>query len=69
MTPSVQFGTLQFGKFEEIQARGYDEALKLLEKWDEEGRLPSSYIEGKEPSLKRKRKAAPVRVFGLSAFF
>lgn len=42
--PVQEFGTLQFGKFEEIQKKGYEAARNFLEKWDEEGRLPSAYV-------------------------
>ena len=59
--PAQDYGTLQFGKFEEIQDLGYTEALKLLEKWDDEGMLPSAFIDGKEPPVKRKRKGLSAR--------
>lgn len=39
----MQYGTMQFGKFEEIQEKGYLAMKKQLEKWDEEGRLPVVY--------------------------
>ncbi|KAH9949389.1 patatin-domain-containing protein [Amylocystis lapponica] len=42
--PVQEFGTLQFGKFEEIHKKGYQAAMDFLEKWDEEGRLPSAFI-------------------------
>ena len=35
---------MQFGKFEEIQSKGYQAAMEILEKWQEEGRLPSAFI-------------------------
>ncbi|KAI0031137.1 patatin-domain-containing protein [Vararia minispora EC-137] len=59
--PVQEYGTLQFGKFEEIQEKGYNEALKLLDKWDEEGRLPSLYIDGREPMVKSRRRGLAVR--------
>lgn len=59
--PVQDYGTLQFGKFEEIQELGYTEALKLLEKWDDEGTLPSAFIDGKDPPVKRKRKGLSAR--------
>ncbi|KAI0316483.1 hypothetical protein OF83DRAFT_1126430 [Amylostereum chailletii] len=59
--PVQEFGTLQFSKFEEIQEKGYHEALKLLEKWDEEGKLPSTYIEGKDMTARRKKKGQSAR--------
>jgi len=46
---------LQWGKFEEIQERGYLAATKILEEWEEEGKLPSGCIEGKDANAKRKR--------------
>jgi len=39
---------MQFGKFEEIQRKGYEAALQKLEEWDAEGRLPSVYEESSE---------------------
>ncbi|GBE77538.1 Lysophospholipase NTE1 [Sparassis crispa] len=57
--PVQEFGTLQFGRFEEMQKKGYDAAMDMLEKWDEEGRLPSAFITG--PAIatgKRRGKSA-----------
>ncbi|OBZ78913.1 hypothetical protein A0H81_01295 [Grifola frondosa] len=42
--PVQEYGTLQFGKFEDIQKKGYHAAMELLEQWDKEGRLPSAFI-------------------------
>ncbi|KZT73215.1 patatin-domain-containing protein [Daedalea quercina L-15889] len=53
--PVQEFGTLQFGKFEEIQDKGYKAAMDFLEKWDEEGRLPSAYISEAKASMGGKR--------------
>ena len=50
-----QYGTLQWGKFDEIQAKGYQAAMKILAKWEEEGKLPSGFIEGKDANAKRKK--------------
>ncbi len=52
----VQYGTLQFGKFEEIQKKGYHSALAFLEKFDAEGRLPSAFVgEASKPASGRTR--------------
>ncbi|KAH9837348.1 patatin-domain-containing protein [Rhodofomes roseus] len=53
--PVQEFGTLQFGKFEEIQEKGYRAAMDFLEKWNEEGRLPSAYIGEARTSMAGKR--------------
>jgi lysophospholipid hydrolase len=57
---AFQFGTLQFGKFEEIQKRGYHAAMDILGKWEEEGCLPSAYVGEKNtgPSSKTKGRSA-----------
>jgi len=59
--PVHQYGTMQFGKFEEIQKKGYHAAMDLLEKWDEEGKLPSAHIAGKDESPRRKKKGQSAR--------
>nr|GAT47437.1 predicted protein [Mycena chlorophos] len=46
--PVQEYGTLQFSRFAEIQTKGYEAALAILEKLDDEGRLPSPVIDGKE---------------------
>jgi len=49
---------MQFGKFEELQEKGYQVALTLLEEWEADGQLPSVYDdthEVKDPSKKRGR--------------
>ncbi|KAF8580428.1 patatin-domain-containing protein [Ramaria rubella] len=56
--PVQEYGTMQFSKFEEIQERGYQAALELLDEWDRAGRLPTAdeeTVEAKEASLGRKR--------------
>ena len=52
---------MQFSKFDEIQKKGYHAAIELLEKWDEEGTLPSAYIEGKKASSGGKKKGQSLR--------
>ncbi|THV06596.1 patatin-domain-containing protein [Dendrothele bispora CBS 962.96] len=46
--PVQEYGTLQWGKFEEIQKKGYYAALQALEKWEEDGKLLSILIDGKD---------------------
>lgn len=53
---NFQYGTLQFGKFEEIQKKGYHAAIDFLEKFDAEGLLPSAYIgEASKPAAGKTR--------------
>ncbi len=53
---SLQYGTLQFGKFEEIQKKGFHAAMDFLEKFDAEGLLPSAFIgEMSKPATSRTR--------------
>lgn len=58
--PVQEYGTLQFGKFEEIQKRGYHAAMEILEKWEEEGCLPSAYVGEKNvrPAARTKGRSA-----------
>ncbi|EAU92608.1 hydrolase [Coprinopsis cinerea okayama7 len=57
--PVQEYGTLQFGKFEELLKKGYDAALSILDRFDEEGRLPSPYVDGGQPNPgKKKGKSA-----------
>lgn len=50
-----QFGTLQFGKFEDIVEKGYKSGLKALRKWKEEGKLPVVAHEGVERGKRKGR--------------
>ncbi|TFK56806.1 patatin-domain-containing protein [Heliocybe sulcata] len=43
--PVQEYGTLQFGKFEEIREKGYRAAVKMLEEFDEGEQLPSGYAQ------------------------
>ncbi|KAF7797182.1 hypothetical protein EIP86_008374 [Pleurotus ostreatoroseus] len=45
--PVQEFGTLQFNKFEDIQKKGYQAAMEMLAKWQEEGHLPSAFVSDK----------------------
>ncbi|KAI0347985.1 patatin-domain-containing protein [Trametopsis cervina] len=58
--PVQEYGTLQFSKFDEIQKKGYEAAMDILQKWDADGSLPSAYIGDKQsgPSAKRKGRSA-----------
>lgn len=53
--PVQEYGTLQWGKFEEIQEKGYQAALKILGQCEQEGKLPLGFIEGKDSNAKRKK--------------
>ncbi|KAJ7146253.1 hypothetical protein C8R44DRAFT_600464 [Mycena epipterygia] len=59
--PVQEYGTLQFSKFEELQSKGYDAAMAILEKLDEEGKLPSAFIDGTQEGRGGKRKGRSVR--------
>lgn len=58
---SLQFGTLQFGKFEEIYAIGYREGTKMLEDWKAAGKLPTGFEEGFEGVDEKKKKGRSLR--------
>jgi lysophospholipid hydrolase len=47
--------------FEEIKEKGYNEALKTLDRWDDEGRLPTSFVVDKGSAVKSKRKGLSAR--------
>jgi len=53
--PVQEYGTLQWGKFEEIQEKGYQSAMRILGQWEQEGKLPSGFIEGKKSNAKRQK--------------
>ncbi|PFH52298.1 hypothetical protein AMATHDRAFT_57351 [Amanita thiersii Skay4041] len=59
--PVQDYGTLQFGKFEEIKKKGYHAALEMLEKLHKEGRLPCAFIDEKTPSISSKKKGQSAR--------
>ncbi|KAF8756008.1 Lysophospholipase NTE1 [Rhizoctonia solani] len=42
--PVHEFGTLQFGRYDEIYQVGYSAAVDMLDQWDAENRLPSRYV-------------------------
>ncbi|CEL53820.1 hypothetical protein RSOLAG1IB_06601 [Rhizoctonia solani AG-1 IB] len=42
--PVHEFGTLQFGRYDEIYQVGYSAAVEMLDQWDAENRLPSRYV-------------------------
>jgi lysophospholipid hydrolase len=51
----LQFGTLQFGRYDTIVEVGYKSGLKMIAQWDEDGRLPSGYEEGFETERNKRR--------------
>ncbi len=57
----LQYGTLQFGKFEEIQKKGYQTAMEMLAKLKVEDRLPSLFIDGKDTPGSSKKKGQSAR--------
>ncbi|CAE6472105.1 unnamed protein product [Rhizoctonia solani] len=42
--PVHEFGTLQFGRYDEIYQVGYTAAVEMLDQWDAEDRLPSRFV-------------------------
>jgi len=52
---------LQFGKFEEIQKKGYQTAMEMLAKLKVEDRLPSLFIDGKDTPGSSKKKGQSAR--------
>lgn len=59
--PVQEYGTLQFNKFEELLKKGYLAAMDILERFEEEGRLPSNFIDGKDGQTAGKRKGRSAR--------
>lgn len=59
--PVHEYGTLQYSKFEEIQQKGYEAGLEILQKFDEEGSLPSPFVDGKEATRSGKKKGRSAR--------
>lgn len=52
---------MQFGKFEEIQEKGYRAAVGQLCAWEGEGRLRSVYEEGAEGRETARRRGRTLR--------
>ncbi|KAG9092301.1 hypothetical protein FRC07_011690, partial [Ceratobasidium sp. 392] len=42
------YGTLQFGRYDEIYQVGYTAAVEMLNQWDAERRLPSRLVTNEE---------------------
>ncbi|KAF5352701.1 hypothetical protein D9756_005855 [Leucocoprinus leucothites] len=59
--PVQEYGTLSFGKFEEIQRKGYTAALEILDKFEDEGKLPPGLRPGRDTKTPEKRKGKSAR--------
>ncbi|UZJ53575.1 hypothetical protein CBS101457_002895 [Exobasidium rhododendri] len=59
--PVTQFSTLQFGSFDEIQKIGYEAAVKALDEWGKEGKLPSAFHAGDDGDGKKRRGGVSAR--------
>ncbi|KXN88897.1 Lysophospholipase NTE1 [Leucoagaricus sp. SymC.cos] len=59
--PVQDYGTLQFGKFEEIQKKGYFAALDILNKFEQEGNLPFHQLPSSDTKTPEKRKGKSAR--------
>ncbi|KAF8167420.1 hypothetical protein B0H34DRAFT_681802 [Crassisporium funariophilum] len=59
--PVQEYGTMQFGKFEELTKKGYLAAMVILEKFEEDGRLPSAFVDGKDGNSTGKKKGRSAR--------
>ncbi|PWN52275.1 hypothetical protein IE53DRAFT_385323 [Violaceomyces palustris] len=56
--PVEGFGTLEFGKFDEIMAKGYEAAKTMLDEWEAEGKLPTGVdVESESEGFRRRRRA------------
>ncbi|KAF9225342.1 patatin-domain-containing protein [Gyrodon lividus] len=56
--PVQEYGTLQFNKFDEIEQKGYQATIEILDRWEEEGMLPSLTIDGPKSRAARKGRSA-----------
>lgn len=52
---------MDWKKFEEIQQKGYDAAIAILEKLDEEGKLSAILDDGAEAKSRRRKKGRSLR--------
>ncbi|TFK77544.1 patatin-domain-containing protein [Pluteus cervinus] len=59
--PVQEYGTLQFGRFDEIRRTGYQASVKILAKFEAEGRLPSTVLDGRDASAQGKKKGQSAR--------
>jgi lysophospholipid hydrolase len=59
--PVQDYGTMQFGKFDELLKKGYHSAIDFLEKFEDDGRLPSAIIESKDGHISGKKKGRSAR--------
>uniref|UniRef100_A0A8H8CR46 Lysophospholipase NTE1 n=1 Tax=Psilocybe cubensis TaxID=181762 RepID=A0A8H8CR46_PSICU len=59
--PVQEYGTMQFGKFEELLKKGYHAAIDILDKMEEEGRLPAAVIDCKDGHIPGKKKGRSAR--------
>lgn len=54
--PVEMYGTMQFGSFDEIQKVGYEAAVKALDGWELESKLPNAFDAGYDNDQLRKRR-------------
>jgi len=59
--PVQEYGTLQFGKFEELQKKGYHAALDILENFENEGKLPPGLLPGTHAKARETKKGRSAR--------
>ena len=59
--PVLDYGIMEFKKFEEIQKKGYVAALEMIEKLDEEGKLSAVLDDGDEAKSQGKKKGRGLR--------
>lgn len=59
--PVQDYGTMQFGKFDELLKKGYHGAIDILDKLEADGRLPSAMIDSKDGQVGGKKKGRSAR--------
>lgn len=59
--PVQDYGTMQFGKFDELLKKGYHSAVDILDKLEAEGRLPSAALDNKDGNAAGKKKGRSAR--------
>ncbi|KLO11324.1 patatin-domain-containing protein [Schizopora paradoxa] len=59
--PVLEYGIMDFNKFEEIQKKGYDAAVDMLDKLEEEGKLSAVLEEGAEIRSQGRKKGRGLR--------
>lgn len=59
--PVTQFGTMDFGRHDDIMQVGYESCKQTIKKWEKEGKIPTGMVDDLSAAVERRKRGKAIR--------